>query len=79
VVVRQTPLYIRNLLLAEADLACDFAGIADREDGHRMTFAPVAFGAAGAVADDALEQRAAEEMGGIGKARDKAVAFAGSR
>jgi hypothetical protein len=53
------------------------AGIADSEDGNRVTFATIALGATGAVANDALEQRATEDAGGIGEARGKAVAFTG--
>jgi hypothetical protein len=41
-----------------------------------VTFAVVALGAAGAVADDALEQGAAENAAGAGEARGEAVAFA---
>jgi hypothetical protein len=66
------------LLFAETDLARALAGIADREDRHGVTFAAVALGAAGAVADDALEQGAAENAGGVGEARGKAVAPVGN-
>lgn len=44
-----------------------------------MAFATVAFGAAGAVVDDAIEQGAAEDVAGIGEARGKAVTFVGNR
>jgi len=43
-----------------------------------VTLATVAPGAAGAVANDALEQGAAENVAGVGKARGKAIAFTGS-
>ena len=59
-----------------ADLSGATAGIADGEDRDGMTFATSALEAAGTVADDALEQGAAENVGGAGKARGKAVALA---
>jgi hypothetical protein len=61
----------------EADLARAWAGIADGEDRDGVTFAAVALGTARAVPDDALEQGAAENVAGVGEARDKAVAMAG--
>jgi len=75
-IIRQTTLYLRDLLLTEADLARALAGIADREDRNRVTFATVALGAAGAVADDAFEQGAAENVAGVGEARGEAIASA---
>ena len=39
---------------------------ADRKDGNRVTLAAVALGAAGTVADDALEQGSAEKVASIG-------------
>jgi hypothetical protein len=44
-----------------------------------MTFAAVAHRAAGAVANDAIEQGSAEDVGGVGEARDEEVASAGER
>ena len=76
-IIRQATLHLGDLFLTEADLARALAGIADREDGNGMTFAAVALGTAGAVADDAIEQGAAKNVAGVGKTRDKAVAFAG--
>jgi hypothetical protein len=54
------------------------AGIADCEDGNGVTFTAVALGATGAVADDAFEQGAAENVGGVGESRSKAIALAGN-
>jgi hypothetical protein len=68
---------VRNLFLTEADLACASPRIADRENGYGMTLAAVAYGAAGAVADDAVEQGATEDVGGVGEARDQQIASSG--
>ena len=68
---------MRNLVLTEADLTCASPRIADRENGYGMTFAAVAHGTAGAVADDAIEQGATEDVGGVGEARGQEVAPAG--
>ena len=78
-IIRQTTLHLRDLFLTEADLASASAGIADCEDGNGVTFAAVALGTAGAVTDDAFEQRAAENVGGVGESRGKAIALAGNR
>ena len=75
-IIRQTTLHITDLLPAQADLSGASAGIADGEDRDGMAFATSALEAAGTVADDAFEQGAAEQVGGGGKARGKAVAFA---
>ena len=53
------------------------AGIADGENRHGMSLAAVALGAAAAMADEALEQGAAEEVLGLGEASGEAVEFAG--
>ena len=66
-----------DLFLAQTDLAGASTGIADGENRYGMTFATVALGAAGAVADDSIEQGAAEDVSGVGKTGDKAVAFVG--
>jgi len=76
-IIRQTPFHLRDLLFAEADLSRALAGIADCEDGNGVTFAAVALGAAGAVADDAFEQGTAENVGGVGESRSEAIAFVG--
>jgi len=67
------------LFLTEADLARAPAGITDRENGYGVTFAAVACGAAGAVANDTPEQGSAEDVSGVGQARGEAVAPADSR
>ena len=74
-IIRQTTLDLRHLFLTETDLAGARAGIADSEDGNRVPFTTVALGATRAMANDAFEQRAAEDVGGVGEARGKAVAF----
>jgi hypothetical protein len=74
-VVGQTTPHIGDLLLREADLTNDAAGIADGEDGDRMAFAAGACGAAGAMADDALEQGATEDLAGLGETSEEAVAL----
>ena len=66
-----------DLLWKEADLTNDAAGIADSQHGDGVTFAAGAFGAAGAMADGALEQGAAEDLAGLGEAGEEAVALAG--
>ena len=75
-VVGQAAPYRSGLLGREADLANDAAGIADGKDGDRMALAASALGAAGAMADDALEQGAAEDLAGLGEAGEEAAAFA---
>jgi hypothetical protein len=60
--------------LRETDLTNDAAGITDGEDGDGMAFAAGAFGAAGAMADSALEQRAAEDLASLGKLGEAAFA-----
>jgi hypothetical protein len=78
-IIRQTALHLGDLLFTEADLADALPGIADGEDRNGVTFAAVALGATGAVADDALEQRAAENVAGVREVRSKAVALADDR
>ena len=68
---------MRDLFRLEADLARASAGIADREHRYGVTFATVALGAAGAVANNAFEQGSAQDVASVGEARGKAVAFAG--
>jgi hypothetical protein len=75
-IIRQTTLHLRDLFLAEADLSRALARVSDSEDGNGVTFTTVALRAAGAVADDALEQGAAKNVGGVGESRGKAVNFA---
>ena len=65
-----------GLFLAETDLARASAGIADGENGNRMSFATVALGAALGVTDDSSEEGAAEDVRGTGKTRDEAIAIA---
>ena len=62
-----------DLLLREADLTNDAAGIANGEDSDRMAFAAGAFGAAGAMADGALEQGAAEDLAGLGETGEEPI------
>jgi hypothetical protein len=76
-IIRQTTFDLRDLLLTEADLSRALAGVSDCEDGNGVTFAAVALRAAGAVADDAFEQGAAENVGGVGESRSEAIAFVG--
>jgi len=59
------PLLDQGLLLGgEADLLGTSAGIADGQNPDEMAFATSTGGAAGTVADAAMEQRAAEDLGG---------------
>lgn len=76
-IIRQRTLDLTDLLVAQADLSGATAGITDGEDRDGVTIAASALEAAGTVVDDAVEQGAAENAGGVGKARGKAVAFAG--
>jgi len=64
-----------DLLARQADLTDDTAGIADGEDGDGMAFAAGALGAAGAMADGALEQGAAQDLAGLGQAGQETVAL----
>jgi len=63
-----------DLLVGQADLTNDTAGIADVEDGDRMAVAAGAFEAAGTMADGALERGAAEDLAGLGEAGQETVA-----
>lgn len=59
------PLLDQGLLLGgEADLLGTSAGIADGQNPDEMAFAAGADGTTGAVANAAMEQRAAEDLGG---------------
>jgi hypothetical protein len=51
-------------------------GLADGENGHGMPFATLAFGTAGAVTDDTLEQGTAGDVPGAGEGGGEAIAFA---
>ncbi len=75
-IVGKATLYIGDLFPAQADLPDAATGIAYGEHRHGMTFASVALGAAGAVADDAFEQRSTEDVAGLGEACEEAVAIA---
>ena len=66
-IVAQPPFDDGFLFGAEADLFGAAAGIGDGQHGNEMTFAAGADGAAGAMADAALEQGAAEDVGGGGE------------
>jgi len=68
---------LSNLLLREADVANDTAGIADGEHGDGMALAASAFGATGAMADGAVEEGAAKNVAGAGEISEEAVALAG--
>jgi len=68
---------LSNLLLRQADVANDTAGIADGEYGDGMALAASAFGASGAMADGAVEEGAAKNVAGVGKIGEEAVAFTG--
>jgi len=69
-------LYVGDLIFAETDLADARAGVTDGENGHRMPFTTLAFGTAGAVTDDTLEEGAAEDVPGAGEGGGEAIAFA---
>jgi len=66
-IVAQPPLDDGLLCGAEADLLGAAAGIGDGQHGDEMALAAGADGAAGAMADAALEQGAAEDVGGEGE------------
>jgi hypothetical protein len=68
-VVGQTTLYMSDLILTKTDLANTGAGIADGENRHGMSFATLTLGAVGAVPDNPLEERTAQDFRGIGKRR----------
>jgi hypothetical protein len=67
-----------DLVLAEADLARTPTRIADSENPDEMSFTTVAFWAACTVTNDSLEQRAAEDILGVGKRRGEAIALVDS-
>jgi hypothetical protein len=75
VVAQATP-YMSDFLWREADLTNNAAGIADSQHSDGMALATGALGAAGAMADGALEQGAAEDLAGLGEAGEEAVALA---
>ena len=76
VIVLQTLLYMGGLFLAETDLMHAAAGITNSENGDRMSTAAFAVLATLAVADGAVQQRAAQDVTGFGKPGQKAVALA---
>lgn len=61
--------------MGKADLTDDAAGVANGENRNGVAFAPSTFGAAGAMADGALKQRAAKDIAGLGEAGKEAVAL----
>ena len=63
------------LFRAEADLFGTATGIDDGEDPDEVAFARGAGGAAGAMADAAAEQGAAEDLGGGREGGGEFVAF----
>ena len=66
-VVAQPPLNHGLLLGGEADLLSAAAGIRDSQDPDGMAATIGTNGAAGAVTDSAVEQGAAEDLGGGGE------------
>jgi hypothetical protein len=74
-VAGQTTLDMSDLILTETDLADTRAGITNGQNRHGMSFTTVTFGAVGAVPDNPLEERAANDVSGIGKRRGEAIAF----
>ncbi len=69
---------MRTLFLRRTDLVHAAARITDGENGNGMPAAAVApLAATGTVTDVALKQGAAENIAGIRKLRQQAVAFAG--
>jgi hypothetical protein len=73
-VVAQPLAHLRNLFAIDAELAGATTGIADGEHGLGMSFAAGALGAVAAVAGDALEQGAAQQLAGDGEVGEKSVA-----
>jgi hypothetical protein len=69
---------LSNLFFAETDLPDAPAGIADSENRNGMSFPPLTFGAAGAVTDDPLEERAAKDVSGIRKRCREAITISKS-
>jgi hypothetical protein len=56
------------------------ARVADREDRQPVTFAARAFGTvAGVIADDALQERAAQQFAGHGQPCEEPLALQGLR
>src|SRR5512141_1292371 len=74
VVIVETATHLGDLLRRQAELANDAAWISDGENGNGMAFTAGAFGTTGAMADGALEQRAAQDVGGLWEASQEAVA-----
>jgi hypothetical protein len=72
-VVGQTAPRLADFIRGETDLTNDAARVADGEDGDGMAFATGAFGAACAMANKALEQRAAEDIAGLRETGEEAV------
>jgi hypothetical protein len=71
----QTALHISNLFFAETNLTNAPAGITDSENRNGMSFPTITLGAAGAVTDDPLEERAANDISGIREGCRKAITF----
>jgi len=70
-IVAQPPFDEGFVFGAEADLLGAATGIGDGQHGDEMTLAAGADGAAGAMADAALEQGAAEDVGGEREGRSE--------
>jgi len=67
---------VSDVLAEKTNLPNDPARVADGEDGDGMAFAAGAFGAAGAMANDALEQGATEDVAGLREAGEEALSVA---
>jgi hypothetical protein len=61
-IVVQPALHLFDLLLTQADLTSTFARIGNRQNPERMPFATSALCATAAMADDAVDERAAEDL-----------------
>jgi hypothetical protein len=75
-VIGQAAPHGSNFIWRKADVSNDGAGIANGEHGDRMPFTASALGTAGAMADGALEQGAAEDVRRVGETIEEAVALA---
>ena len=78
-IVRQTTLYMSNLILAKTELADGGSGISGGENRYRMSFAAFTLWTASAVPDDAFEQGAAEHVPDRRETRDEVIEQADSR
>jgi hypothetical protein len=65
-VIAQPLAHLRNLFAVNAELAGAAAGIADGENGLRMSFPAGALGAAAGMAGDALDEGSAQDLAGDG-------------